>query len=38
MNIISVETLRTWLEEHRDVVVLDVRTTRDAGPTCLSPS
>jgi glyoxylase-like metal-dependent hydrolase (beta-lactamase superfamily II) len=29
MHMISVETLRTWLEEQRDVVVLDVRTTSD---------
>jgi glyoxylase-like metal-dependent hydrolase (beta-lactamase superfamily II)/rhodanese-related sulfurtransferase len=29
MSTISVETLRTWLEEHRDVLVLDVRTSAD---------
>jgi len=29
MSTISVETLRTWLEEHRDVLVLDVRPSSD---------
>jgi glyoxylase-like metal-dependent hydrolase (beta-lactamase superfamily II)/rhodanese-related sulfurtransferase len=29
MNTVSAETLRTWLEEHRDVLVLDVRTSSD---------
>jgi rhodanese-related sulfurtransferase len=29
MSTISVETLRTWLAEHRDVLVLDVRTSSD---------
>jgi glyoxylase-like metal-dependent hydrolase (beta-lactamase superfamily II)/rhodanese-related sulfurtransferase len=29
MNTISVETLRTWLEEHHDVLVLDVRSSSD---------
>jgi glyoxylase-like metal-dependent hydrolase (beta-lactamase superfamily II)/rhodanese-related sulfurtransferase len=29
MSTISVETLRTWLEEQRDVLVLDVRTSSD---------
>src|SRR5689334_501634 len=29
MNTIAVETLRTWLEEHREVLVLDVRPSSD---------
>src|SRR5689334_1165106 len=29
MNTVSVETLRTWLEEQRDVLVLDVRSSSD---------
>ncbi len=29
MNTVSVETLRTWLEEQHPVIVLDVRTTAD---------
>lgn len=32
MNTISVETLRTWLEEGRPVTILDVRPTEQRPP------